>query len=142
MDNNEITEVNKYASPEQLRYARVLSAGVQLGFVMLVVSFVIYMTGVLPPLVPLEELPRYWGLPVGEFVKATHTPTGWGWLAQLGRGDMLNILGIAVLAAISAVSTLAVLPFFARRGELAHLVISILLIAVLVLSASNVLAAS
>ncbi len=142
MDNTEITEVNKYASPEQLRYAKVLGVGVQLGFVMLVVSFVIYMTGILPPLVPVEQLPKYWSLPVSEFVKATHTPTGWGWVKQLDKGDMLNILGIAVLAAISAVSTLAVLPFFAKRGELAHFCISILLIAVVVLSASNLLAAS
>jgi uncharacterized membrane protein len=134
-------EPNKYASPEQLRYAKVLGIGVQLGFFMLVATFIIYLSGVLPPLVPVDQLPKYWGLSAAEFVKATHTPTGWSWLAQIGKGDVLNLLGICVLSSISVVSTLAVLPIFARRRERAHLIISILLIAVLVLSASNVLAA-
>lgn len=136
-----MTDPHKYASPEQLRYAKVLSAGVQAGFLLLVLSFVLYMAGVLEPLVPVDQLPKYWGLSAAEFVKATHTPTGWAWLAQVGKGDMLNLVGIVVLAGISAVSTLAVLPIFARHGEKAHLIISVLLISVLVVSASNILAA-
>jgi ABC-type Na+ efflux pump permease subunit len=132
---------NRYASPEQLRYARVLGAGVKAGFVLLVLTFAVYMSGVLEPLVPVDRLPEYWGLPVKEFVKATNTPTGWGWFALIGHGDMLNLLGIAVLAGVSAVSSLAVLPIFARRGETAHLVICILQILVLVASAANIFAA-
>lgn len=135
-----MTDPHKYASPEQLRYAKVLSAGVQVGFVLLVTSFLLYMAGVLKPLVPVDQVPKYWGLSAAEYVKATGTPTGWAWLKLIANGDMLNLVGIVVLASISAVSTLAVLPIFARRGEKAHVVISILLIVVLVVSASNILA--
>ncbi|HYP68038.1 MAG TPA: hypothetical protein VEP67_07260 [Thiobacillaceae bacterium] len=134
-----MTDPHKYASPEQLRYARVLGAGVQVGFVLLVVSFLLYMAGVLKPLVPLDQVPKYWGLSAAEYVKATGTPTGWAWLKLIAKGDMLNLVGIVVLAGISAVSTLAVLPIFTRRREKAHIVISILLIVVLVVSASNIL---
>lgn len=134
-----MTDPHKYASPEQLRYARVLSAGVQVGFVLLVVSFLLYMAGVLTPLVPVDQVPKYWGLSAAEYVKATGTPTGWAWLKLIAKGDMLNLVGIVVLAGISAVSTLAVLPIFTRRREKAHIVISILLIVVLVVSASNIL---
>lgn len=134
-----MTDRHKYTSPEQLRYAKVLSTGVQLGFVLLVVSFLLYVAGVLTPLVPVDQMAKYWGLPAAEYVKATGTPTGWAWLKLIAKGDMLNLVGIVVLASISAVSTLAVVPIFARRGEKAHVVISILLVVVLVVSASNIL---
>jgi ABC-type Na+ efflux pump permease subunit len=135
-----MNDLEKYASPEQLRYAKVLGMGVQVGFGLLVLSFALYLAGVLEPLVPVDQLPKYWGLSAAEFVKVTHTPTGWGWLAEIGRGDMVNLIGIVVLASVSAFSTLAVLPIFARRGETAHLIISALLIVVLIVSASNILA--
>ena len=134
------TEPQEYASAEELRYARVLGAGVLAGFVLLVLSFLLYVFGVLQPLIPVDQLPKYWGLPVSEFVKATNTPTGWNWIGLIGKGDMLNLVGIVVLAGISAVSSLAVLPIFARRGETAHLLIAVLQIIVLVVSAANVLA--
>jgi ABC-type Na+ efflux pump permease subunit len=135
-----MTDPNKYASPEQLRYAKVLGVGVQIGFVMLVISFLLYVFGVLQPLVPLDQLPKYWGLSASEFVKATHTPTGWSWLPLVGKGDMLNLVGIAVLAGLSGVSSAAVLPIFAKRRETALLVITLLQIVVLAVSASNILA--
>lgn len=134
-----MTDSNKYASPEQLRYAKVLSLGVQAGFVILVVCFILYLTGVLVPLVPVDQLQNYWGLSAAEFAKATGTPTGWAWLAQVTKGDMANLLGIVVLASVSAVSTLAVLPIFARRGDRTHVVISLLLVLVLAVSAANIL---
>lgn len=134
-----MTDPHKYASPEQLRYAKVLSHGVQAGFVILVVSFILYMAGILTPLVPVEQLPKYWGLSADEFAKATGAPTGWAWVTLIGKGDMLNLLGIVVLASISAVSTLAVLPIFARRGDRTHVAISVLLVLVLAVSAANIL---
>lgn len=132
-------EENKYASAEQLRYANVMGAGVKIGFILLVVSFALYVTGVLKPLVPLDQVSRYWGLSAAEYVKATGTPTGWAWLTVIGKGDMLNYVGIVVLASTSIVSTLTLLSLFKRQGEKAHLIISALLIAVLMASAANLL---
>jgi hypothetical protein len=133
-------EPKSYAPGEQLRYAGVLGACVRTGFLLLVSSFLLYMLGVPHPLVPPDQLPQYWGLPVDQFVKATHAPTGWAWLAQVSHSDMLNLVGIAVLAAASTCSSLAVLPIFARRGELALFAIGLLQLIVLVVSASNLLA--
>lgn len=134
-----MSEQNKYASEEQLRFAKVMSTGVKLGFVMLVVSFALYMSGVLQPLVPVDQISRYWGLSAAEYAKATGTPTGWAWVKDIAKGDMLNYVGIVVLASASIASSLAILPLFARQGEKAHLIISILLILVLLVSASNIL---
>jgi ABC-type Na+ efflux pump permease subunit len=130
---------HKYTSEEQLLYAKVLSIGVKVGFVLLVVSFGLYMFGVLKPLIPIHQMPKDWHLPVREYVKVTGTPTGWEWVKMIAKGDMLNLVGIVVLAGISIVSTLALLPIFARRGEKALLIISILLIMVLLVSASSIL---
>lgn len=134
-----MSEQNKYASEEQLRYAKVMGTGVKLGFVMLVVSFALYMAGVLQPLVPVDQVSHYWGLSAAEYAKATGTPTGWAWVKDIAKGDMLNYVGIVVLASVSIVSSLTVLPLFARQGEKAHLVISVLLILVLLVSAANIL---
>ncbi len=131
---------NNCASPADLRYAKVLDIGVKAGLVLLILSFVIYVSGILPPLIPFESLPMYWGLSAKEFAKATHMPTGWGWLSLIGKGDILNLMAIVFLAGVSAICSLAVLPIFARRRELAQLFIAVLQIVALVLAASNILA--
>lgn len=95
---------------EQAIYARWLSFGVHIGFVALVVTFVVYLARLLPPSVRPEELPRYWGLPIAEYVKATGAPTGWGWLRRLGEGDLLNFVGFAILASTTLVCYLRILP--------------------------------
>lgn len=130
---------DKYASPEELRYAGVLQIAARVGLILVALSFVIYTLGVLPSLVPLHQLPQYWGLSAREFVTATHTPTGWAWLRLIGKGDVLNLLAIAFLAGVSALGSLAVLPLLVRRGDRAQVVIAVLQIAVLVLAASNLL---
>lgn len=145
MANNEtekssVSKSNKYASPEQLRYAKVLGYGIRTGFILLVISFFLYVSGILHPLVPISEIPKYWGLPVDQYVKITHTPTGWAWVTQIWKGDMLNLVGIAVLAGISIISTLAILPIFARNREKMQIIISVLLVVILLVSASNILA--
>lgn len=127
--------------PEQLRYAGVLRACVGAGLLILSVSFLLYMVGLPAARVPADQLPRYWSLPVDQFVSATHAPTGWSWLALLHNSDMLNLLGIALLAAASALSSLAVLPMLARRGEFALFTIALLQVLVLVISASNLFGA-
>jgi hypothetical protein len=132
---------DRYAPPEQRRYASVLGATVRLGLALLVASFTLYMLGIPRPWVAMDQLPLYWGLPAEQFVKATHTPTGWAWLAMLDRSDILNLAGIAVLASASAVGSVAVLPMFARRSDIALLVVTLLLLVVLAVSASNLLAA-
>ena len=130
-------ETNPHAATEQLTYARVLAVGVRVGFVTLVLTFAAYITGLSRPYIPADQLPAVWGLPVKEFVKVTNTPTGWSWVSLVGYGDMVNLVGITVLAGISVVSSLAILPILAKKGEKALLVICVLQIVVLVASAAN-----
>lgn len=83
---------------EVLRYAQFLDWGTHIGLLVLVLGFAAYLMGFLQPLVPLEQLPALWNLPVALYLERTGTPTGWGWLAIAGKGDMFNLLGIGLLA--------------------------------------------
>jgi ABC-type cobalamin transport system permease subunit len=51
-----------YASAEQLRYAKVLNVGMRLGLAVLIAGFIAYLAGVVPPHVPLEQMPALWTL--------------------------------------------------------------------------------
>lgn len=126
-----------YASVEELRYAKVLQIGTRVGLMLLLLSFLIYMSGLLSTLVPVDQLSQYWGLSAREFVAATHAPTGWAWLRLVGYGDVLNVAAIALLAGVSGLCLLAVLPLLVRRGDWVHVAIAVAQIAVLVLAASN-----
>lgn len=126
---------------EQLAYANLLDAGMKLGLMVLVVTFAIYAAGALVPQVPLTDLPRYWSLPVKEYLAATGAPTGWGWMALLQRGDYLNFIGIALLASVTIACYLAILPIFVRRRDRAYALLAAAEVLVLVVAASGVLGA-
>lgn len=131
-----------YASAEEHGYATILELGARLGLLLLVIGFLLYVCGAVPTLVPLDQLPRYWGLSAQAYAAATHTPTGWSWVRFIGRGENLSLAAIAFLAAASVWCSLRVIPLFARRGETVHVLLAVLQIVVLLLAASNVLVAA
>jgi len=131
--------VSAAIAPEQKAYARWLAAGVALGFSALVASFVVYLTGILPPGIPPETLPRYWGLPVHEYVRVTGAPTGWSWLRRLGESDLLNFVGVAILGSTTVAAFARVLPVFVRARERVLAAICVAQIVVLAAAASGLL---
>ncbi len=134
------TAVARPAVPEeQLAYAQLLDGGMKVGLLSLVVTFLVYVSGALPPHVPVAELSRYWSLPVKEYLALTGTHAGWSWLGLLGRGDFLNFVGIAFLAGVSVACYLKILPIFLRKKDLVYAGICVLEVLVLGLAASGVL---
>jgi len=124
---------------EQLAYASLIAFGSLLATALLVLGLVIYLTGLLPPVVPLEKLPRVWHLKVQDYVAATGVPTGWGWLAYVGAGDFFNYVAISILAGLTIVGYLVLLPGYLRRRDWVYAALVALEICVLVLAASGVL---
>jgi hypothetical protein len=124
---------------EALRYARLLDWGARIGVLALVLSFAAYVFGVLPPHVPLEQLPTVWNLPVAAYLQRTGTPTGWGWLALAHKGDLSGLIGIALLAGCSLPPLLGLIPLYLKRRDYAYAVMCMVVIAVLALAASGVL---
>lgn len=129
--------MNGGVAPEQLRYARVLSVCMKAALAVLIATFAAYVAGALPVQAPFEALPRLWSLPVGQYLQEIGLEPGWGWLAS-GRGDLLALAGIALLAGISMPCLLLLVPAYARRGDRAHLAVTLALVAVLALAAAGV----
>jgi hypothetical protein len=130
---------SKYASDEQRAYASWLNIGMRTGFVLLLASFTAYVSGLLHPHVAFEDLPRYWSLPVAEYLQATGTGRGWAWLAHVRKGDYLNHIGIAFLSSVTIACYLRILPMTIASGDRVYAAIVVLEVAVLVLAASGLL---
>lgn len=124
-------------APEQMRYSELLRWSGWFGLGVLVVAFAVYVGGVLEPVVPVEHLPQAWRLPAGELLAQTGAEPGWGWVLRLSHGDMLNLLGIAILAGCSVLPLGAIALVYLRRGERAYAALCASEIAVLVLAASG-----
>jgi hypothetical protein len=129
----------EYATEEQLLYARILDKGMKIGLLILVVTFSLYVFGVLQPHVPVNDLPKYWSMSVTEYLDATGIETGWAWLGNLGKGDLLNFLGIAFLSGVTIVCYLSIVPGLLRKKDTAYVVLALVEVAILVLAASGIL---
>jgi len=136
-----MAEDRDYASPEQRLYARWLDAGTKLGFVALAVTFLVHVFELVPPGIALEHLPRYWHLPVDEFLRLTGAPTGWSWIVRLGEGDLLNFIGVAILGLVTVACYARMLPLFARAGNRLFVAIAAAEIAVLLAAACGLFGA-
>lgn len=126
---------------EQKRvYARVLEWGMWIALVLMVVTFLIHATQLLPSRVSPEKLPELWRMRSSEYVEATGAPTGWGWAATLHYGDCFVMVGITLLAALSVVGYIHVIPHLLRDHDYAFVAIATTEILVIALAASGVLA--
>ena len=135
------------ALEEQTQYAGVLEVGMRIGLLTLLVTFALYVSGVVSPAVPVDELPRYWVMSVHEYLEAVnhdhlhleHPVDGWGWLSLLGRSDYLNFVGIAILSLITIVCYVRIVPTLLRKRDYVFSAIAVLEAAILTLAASGVL---
>ena len=129
------------ATEEQLAYAKLLDSGMKAGLLGLVITFAIYMSGILTPHVPVQELPNYWKMSVHKYLAAANIHPGWAWLGMLGKGDFLNFLGIAFLAGVTIICYCRITPILFRKKDTVYGVLAILEVLVLVLAASGILKA-
>ncbi len=125
------------ASPAQITYANMLFYGAWSGLGILVLTYFLYISGIVPPHVPLKEIPLLWSQPVHTYLELGHVPVGWGWLALIGQGDFLNFIGIVILASMTLVCYIPLIPSLLKHGEKALATMAALEILVLALAASG-----
>ena len=128
-------------SREQIIYANLLIIGVWAGIIILVATYVIYVTGILPAHVDMSLISQLWGKGVGEYLEMTHSPHGWGWAALLSKGDFLNYIGFAFLALMTIVCYLVLVRGYSRQKDWMFAAIAVLEIVVLSVAASGILGA-
>jgi len=142
-----MTENKKKASEEQLAYAGVLNIGMWIGLALLIVFFIVYISGLLPSYIPIGDLSTtppgskiaYWSMRAHDFNQAFNVPTGWGWIKLAGNGDYLNFVGITMLAGLTVACYMVILPILIRKKDTAYAIIAIVEVAVLALAASGIL---
>jgi hypothetical protein len=122
----------------QERYARWLDALTKLAFGITLVAFVLYVSGLASPRIPIADLPQLWGLPLDEYLARTGAPTGWAWVSDILRGESLNQAGLGLFACVVLLCDLAVVAPLARRGERLMAALVAAQAAVLAVAASGV----
>ncbi len=136
-----MTDEKTKASEEQIVYAGVLNIGMWFGLGLLIITFFIYISGMMPTFVPIDDLPKYWGMRVHDFNLTLNAPTGWQWAALVGKGDYLNFVGIAILSGLTILCYLVILPILLRKKDTAYVFIAVVEVLVLSLAASGILKA-
>jgi hypothetical protein len=137
------------ATPEQVLYAEILRIGMLIGLVMLFITFFVYVFGVASPKIPLDQVHNYWSMPVNEYLEAAekdyikmgHLVTGWSWVSLLSSGDFLNFVGIALLAGVTIICYIAIIPVLLKNGDTVYAMIAIAEVIILAGAASGLLEA-
>jgi hypothetical protein len=127
-------------TPEQLRYAVVLEKGMYAGLVCLLVTFALYVSGIMEPHIPLDELPEHWTRSVGEYLDGAGIEAGWSWVGMVGKGDFVNFIGIAALAGVTVLAYLAIIPLLIKRKDIIYAVLASVEVLVLLAAASGLIA--
>ena len=128
------------AQEAQVLYAKVLEIGMAIGLLTLLVTFALYVLGVMSPYVPLDKISNYWNLPVNEYLHTLNIPHGWGFLGLLGHGDFINFIGVVILAGITIVCYIAIIPTLLRDNDKVYAGIALAEAVILSLAASGLLA--
>lgn len=127
------------APEEQFIYAHILDRVMKIGFVVLVITFMVYIFEILTAHIPIRDLPKYWGLPVHEYVEVSKINTGWSWVGMVGKGDFVNFIGISFLAGTTIICYIGVVPVFFKKKDIVFFILSLLEIFVLIFAASGIL---
>ncbi len=126
-------------SEEQLKYASVLQAVSLSGLGILLVGFLVYLSGLLPTVIPVNQIPQYWNLRVHEFIEKTGAPTGWSWISLLDHGDVVSFIGVVFLAAGSLICFCIILPSFLKKKDIPFSLIIFIQVIILLLAASGII---
>lgn len=132
--------MNTPLAADERIYLRVLVASTIACSVLLVVTFAAYLLGWLDPVVPIARLPELWSLPAEQFLAASGTPRGWGWLALADHGDLANLVPAALIASIALACVAAVAAHYSARGDRLLAAIAWLQVAVLLVAVSGYIA--
>jgi hypothetical protein len=124
---------------EQVLYANILNKGMLIGLLGLIVTFVLYVTGILAPKIPLGKVQHYWQMSVHSYLEESGIHAGWTWIHNLGYGDMLNFVPIAFLSGLTIICYLSILPGLIRKKDTAYIIIAVLEVVVLCVAASGLL---
>ncbi len=129
------------AGPEQLLYANFLEKGMLVGLVTLLLTFTVYVSGIIKPYIPVTQVQNYWSMNVSDYLHTAKLHSGWSWVGLLHYSDFLNFIGIAMLAGVTILCFLAIIPTLWKNDDKVYAVLSLLEAVILGIAASGILGA-
>jgi len=135
------TERSLHATPEQLLYARILEKGMYFGLLILLITYVLYAFGIVKPYIPLSDIPKYWSMDVHHYLTTAKIEEGWAWVPLVYYGDFLNFVGIAILAGVTIMCFLAIVPTLWKQNDKVYACLSVVEAIILGVAASGILGA-
>ncbi len=120
-------------------YADWMETGTRIGAGGLAFAYLAYVTGLLPPHVPINTIVAHWHLPAAEMASACGFYRGTSWIHAFREGDYLTVLLLAFLATVTIWSFARLIPFLIRERDLPMMLVVLAQLAILVLAASGVL---
>jgi hypothetical protein len=124
---------------EQVRYARVLEKGMLIGLSALFLSFLLYVSGVVKPYIPMHKVMEHWSVDVKAYLGSAGVKPGWGWVELVGYGDFLNLIAIALLAGTTILCYLTIVPILWQSHDRIYVALVIVQVIVLSVAASGML---
>jgi hypothetical protein len=125
------------APAEQITYANMLFYGCWSGLAVMLVTYLLYISGIMEPYVSMELVTKYWSMPVHEYLTQNNVPTGWGWATLLTKGDFLNFVGIALLGGLTIVCYIPIIFAYLKKKDMPFAIIATLEVIVLCVAASG-----
>lgn len=136
----EKTDASLEATPEQVLYAKVLEWGMYVGLLILLITFAIYALGLMKPYIALDKISNYWSYNVHDYLKHANIKDGWGWVGMLRYGDFINFIGIAMLAGVTIICYVAIIPTLYKNNDKVYAVLAALEAIILTIAASGIIA--
>lgn len=133
------SEKSLQAGPEQVLYAGILEKGMLVGLLILLVTFAIYVLGILTPYVKRTDVSKYWSMSVDTYLHEAKIEAGWAWIGMLGYGDFLNFIGIAILAGVTILCYVAIVPVLWKNDDKVYACLALLEAVILAVAASGIL---
>ncbi len=128
------------ATPEQLLYAKILEKGMYIGLLILLITYTLYVFGIMDPYIPLDKISNYWSMNVHDYLEHTQIKAGWAWLGMLKYGDFINFIGVAMLAGVTIICYAAIVPTLLKSKDKVYAVLAVLEVIILSAAASGILA--
>lgn len=120
------------------RYAIVIERGTRIASVVMAVGFLVYLAGIGgDSLIPPQELPRYWSMSAHDLNLAVGGTSGWSLFRSPGHSERFAMLGVMMLAGLSALASASVMPLFWRRRDRMHSIALIFHVVIVLVSAAN-----
>lgn len=133
------SEKSLQARPEQVVYAGILEKGMLFGLVLVLVTYLIYVFGIMKPYVSMNTITDSWQMNVHDYLQHCGIKAGWAWVSMVGYGDFLNFVGIALLAGVTVICFLAIVPVLWKENDKLYAAFALLEAIILGVAASGIL---